>query len=104
MSDEERIFYNRETDGLTPLQHERLDPRSRDYRDKSYNNAIGLDNFSKAHPYGYHSVGDQHKYAKNAFTDYEHARGRQELHERNRSYSNVDPRRDQFGRPVASRR
>ena len=107
MSEEEKAFYDQETGGLTPLQHERLDPRSRDYRDKSYSNATGRENFLKAHPYGYHSVEDQqkhHRYAKNAFTDYEHAKGRQELHERNRSYSNADSRKDQFGRPVASRR
>ncbi|KAF6241905.1 hypothetical protein HO173_000617 [Letharia columbiana] len=42
-------------------------------------------------------------YADNAYGEYEYARDQQTHHERYRSYSNVDERRDQWGRPVSHR-
>ena len=35
MDDDEQKFYRTNSGGLTPLQHERLDPRAREYRDIS---------------------------------------------------------------------
>ena len=36
MTEEEQRYYAKNTGGLPPHQHERLDPRAREYRDKSY--------------------------------------------------------------------
>ena len=36
MDDEEQSYYEEHTGGFTPLQHERLDPRARAWRDTSY--------------------------------------------------------------------
>ncbi len=36
MEDEEQRYYDENTSHFTPSQHERLDPRSKEYRDKCY--------------------------------------------------------------------
>lgn len=36
MGKHEKIYYEENTGGLPPHQHERLDPRAREYRDKCY--------------------------------------------------------------------
>ena len=36
MDEEQRNYYDQHTGGLPPHQHERLDPRAQEYRDKSY--------------------------------------------------------------------
>lgn len=36
MDEEEQEYYTQNTGGLAPHQHERLDPRAKEYRDKSY--------------------------------------------------------------------
>lgn len=36
MDEDERDFYRENSAGLTPSQHERLDPPAKEYRDKAY--------------------------------------------------------------------
>ena len=106
MSAAERDYYRRHTGGLAPHQHEQLDPRAGDFRDSSLRNAENRRAFLESHPHGYHSRQDQdkhHNYTTNAYGDYEYARDRQQHHETHRSYSKVDSRRDQWGRPVPHR-
>ncbi|CAD6567889.1 MAG: hypothetical protein ASARMPRED_001178 [Alectoria sarmentosa] len=106
MDEEEQEHYLQNTGGLPPHQHERLDPRATEYRDKCYSNATKRELFLKAHPHGYHSMRDQHQhhdYATNAYGEYEYARDQQAHHEKHRSYSNVDKRKDKWGRPVSHR-
>ena len=106
MSRAEQQYYKEHTGGLPPHLHERLDPRAKDLRDKSLRNAENRRTFLDAHPHGYHSKQDQHrhhKFASDAYAEHEYASDRQAHHERYRSYSNVDSRRDQWGRPVSHR-
>ncbi|KAL9134099.1 MAG: hypothetical protein Q9175_004726 [Cornicularia normoerica] len=106
MDEEQQEYYNHNTGGLPPHQHERLDPRASEYRDKCYSNATNRENFLRAHPHGYHSMKDQedhHKHARNAYGEFEYARDQQKHHEKHRSYSKADKRSDQWGRPVSHR-
>ncbi|CAF9937417.1 MAG: hypothetical protein ALECFALPRED_007244 [Alectoria fallacina] len=88
MKKEQREYYRDNTGGLPPHQHERLDPRAKEYRDKCYSNATNRENFLRAHPHGYHTMGDQHvhhEHAENAYGEYEYARDQQKHHEQHRS-------------------
>ena len=103
MSREERKYYNGFTGGFPPHQHERLDPLAREFRDTTYHNATGREDFLQAHPFGYHNRRDQHahyRHAEKAYTEFEDSRDWQRHHEKYRSYVDIDSRRDRWGRPV----
>ena len=101
MSREEKEYY-RQTGGLPPHQHERLDPLAGSLRDTSHQNATGREDFLQNHPFGYHNKRDQNNHygwAEEAYEEYEDARDRQKHHERHRSHAAIDGSLDPWGRP-----
>ena len=107
MPEQQQNHYISTTGGLPPDQHERLGPRAKALKDLSYNSASKREAFLKAHPYGYHSAAkqqDHYDFVETAYGEYEHARDRQQHHERHQSQSKVDKRVDQWGRPMSSHR
>jgi len=106
MPADERKYYDDHTSGYVPDQHGALERHARQFRDKAYNNATKREDFLKSHPYGYHSMEQQnrhHEFAREAYEEYESAKGLQSNHQGYRSYQ-ADERRDKYGRRVADRR
>lgn len=106
MTAEEQIYYSNHTSGLVPDQHEALERRAKELKDKAYNNATKREDFLRTHPYGYHNSEQQDEhygFAERAYTEHERAKGLQSHHQEYRAYQ-TDERRDKYGRRVADRR
>ena len=105
LSRKEKGYYNRNTGGYTPSQHERLEPLAAAYADKSYNNASGREKFLQTYPVGYQSREEQDEHwghAEASYQNYEYTERKRSHHSTHMS-EKLDPRRDRFGRPMPHR-